>query len=269
MIIPTASGPDRPGILQARSLEGLLPKLVHGFSTSLIFKSNPSVAASLAGMIAEQLECQVPPPVMLEQPHSANILELGNGRPMPAEVVTRGEHGTFLKGYDGASSDVHSPALVAVRAADCLPVLAVHTELEAYAALHAGWRGAAAGILPNLLGAWQKRGGSPSAVRLALGPGIRECCFEVREDCLSRFEPAHLGGAVKTHGGAAQLDLVRVLMAQAGGLGIDESQVEILPYCTYCHEYDGGGHPFASYRRSGHLNQRTDGRNLAFIGTAI
>lgn len=269
MTSPTISGSGGLSLLQARSLEGLLPNLVHGFSTSLIFKTNPSVAVSLAGLIAGKLGCQVPPPVMLEQPHSANILELGNGRPMPPEVVTRGEHGSFLKGYDGASSDLDSPALVGLRAADCVPVLAVHTELKAYAALHAGWKGAAAGILPNLLGSWQKMGGHPSAVRLALGPGIRECCFEVREDCLSRFEPAHLTGAVKTHGEAAHLDLVRVLMAQAGGYGIAETQIETLPYCTYCYQDDGGGHPFASYRRGGHLNQRTDGRNLAFIGTAI
>ena len=65
------------------------------------------------------------------------------------------------------------------------------------------------------------------------------------------------------------LDLVRVLTIQAGDYGIAETQIETLPYCTYCHQGDDGGYPFASYRRSGHLNQRTDGRNLAFIGTAI
>lgn len=267
---PSADHP--PGIIQAQSLDGLLPGLVHGFSTNFYFAPNPSVAAATQGLIAETLGCRldyrVPVPVMLEQPHSTGILDLRNGRADAAEVVTKGEHGSFLKGYDGAFSDVANPALLGVRAADCVPVLAVHTGLGAYAALHAGWRGAAAGILPNLLGRWAQMGGHASGVRLAFGPSIGRCCFEVRGDCLARFEAKHLAGAVESNGAAQHLDLARVLVTQAGLGGVSQEQIETLPYCTYCHEDRGGSHPFASYRRAGKQNVRTDGRNVAFIGTA-
>ena len=266
----SAPAPDLPpGILQARSLDGLLPNLVHGFSTNFYFRPNPSVATAMKGLITDQLGLEVPQPVLLEQPHSANILELGNGHGSTPEVVHKGEHGTFLKGFDGVASDLPNPALLGVRAADCVPVLAVQTELQAYAALHAGWRGAAAGILPNLLRMWGEAGGKASAVRLALGPSIRACCFEVQQDCLSQFEAEHLDGAVNRHGEAHHLDLVQVLLTQARASGVTPEQVEVLPYCTFCHQAGQGGHPFASYRRSGSLKQRTDGRNVAFIGTAI
>ena len=135
----TSSPPaPSPGILQAQSLQGLLPGLVHGFSTNFQFKPNPSVAATMQKLIVENLGRDVPTPIMLEQPHSANLLELENGGADAVEVVAKGEHGTFLKGYDGAIGSLAAPALLGVRAADCVPVLAAHPELGAYAALHAG-----------------------------------------------------------------------------------------------------------------------------------
>lgn len=269
--MPPISAPTRdlpPEILQAGSLAGLLPNLLHGFSTNFYFQPNPAVGEAMRVLIADRLGLVVPPPVLLEQPHSANILEMSNGRAALAEVVKKGEHGTFLKGYDGVTGDLTTPAVLGVRAADCVPVLAVQTELKAYAAIHAGWRGTAAGILPNLLKLWDKAGGQASAVRLAFGPSIRACCFEVREDCLSQFEADHLADAVSEHGEARHLDLVQVLLTQARANGISEAQVEVLPYCTFCHQAAEGAHPFASYRRSSKQKQRTDGRNVAFIGTA-
>ena len=115
---------------------------------------------------------------------------------------------------------------------------------------------------------WQAQGGNLRQVRLALGPGIRECCFEVKADCLSRFQPEHVADAVRQNESTMHLDLVQVLISQAHSMNISPEQVEVLPYCTSCHESEAGEHPFASYRRSGRLNQRTDGRNLGFIGIA-
>ena len=265
----TISPPAQPpGILQAQSLQGLLPDLVHGFSTNFLFEYNPSVAATIQKLIGKNLGRDVPAPIMLEQPHSANILELENGGSASVEVVEKGEHGSFLKGFDGATSSLAAPALLGVRAADCVPVLAAHPGLGAYAALHAGWRGTAAGILPKLLRKWQAQGGNPAEVRLALGPGIRECCFEVKSDCLSQFQPEHLTDAVRQKDGGLHLDLVQVLISQARSMNISPEQVEVLPYCTFCHQGGDSEHPFASYRRNGRLKQPTDGRNLGFIGIA-
>ena len=88
----------------------------------------------------------------------------------------------------------------------------------------------------------------------------------MRDDCLSLFEAEDLAGAVKRNGETHHLDLVRVLLNQARANGVEAEQIETLPYCTFCHEAAEGGHPFASYRRSSKQKQRTDGRNVAFIG---
>lgn len=262
----TSSPRHAPILIAAGSLQGLLPGLVHGFSTNFPFGPNPSVAATLQSLVEERFNRRMPMPLMLEQPHAAEILATENGAVSRLPVVRRDGHGTFLKGYDGATASLAAPALLGVRAADCVPVLAVHPQCGAFAALHAGWRGTAAGILPNLLRAWREKGGALAGVRLAFGPGIRACCFAVRDDCLSRFQPGHLAGAVARVNGAQHLDLARVLTTQAVAGGLSPEQIEVLPYCTCCHENEAGHRPFASYRRSQKLGRRTDGRNAAFIG---
>ena len=83
---------------------------------------------------------------------------------------------------------------------------------------------------------------------------------------LSRFQAEHLHGAVRQVNGASHLDLTEVLRIQAQQQGVAASRIEVLPYCTHCHEAPQGGHPFASYRRSGAMGLRTDGRNASFIG---
>lgn len=214
---------------------------------------------------------------MLEQPHAANILHTGNGdadAAMGGAVLAAGEPlrelgGGFAKGYDGAAATLAAPALLTVRAADCVPVLAVDPERGAYGALHAGWRGIAAGILPNLLAGWREAGSSLGAVRLAFGPGIRVCCFEVQADCLGAFDVALLADTVQRVGGATHLDLVGVLRGQARAVGLSDEQVEVLPYCTTCHQDGAGEFPFASYRRSRRDGTRTPGRNASFIGVPV
>ncbi|MCZ6557654.1 MAG: polyphenol oxidase family protein [SAR324 cluster bacterium] len=258
---------SQPELLQAQSLRGTLPGVVHGFTTSFPFSGDPSASKMAAELLASHLGSGAPRPLMLEQPHSANVLSVEGA--LDAASLSRSHdryRNGFVKGFDGAETNLATPTMLAIRAADCVPVLAVDKESRRFGALHAGWRGTAAGILSNLLGAWREKGSSLREVRLAFGPGIRVCCYEVGEDCLSRFEAAHLRGAVQRVNGASHLDLTEVLRIQARQLGVAASQIEVLPYCTHCHEAPQGGHPFASYRRSGSMGSRTEGRNASFIG---
>jgi hypothetical protein len=64
-------------------------------------------------------------------------------------------------------------AVVAIRTADCIPILLVDERLRAVAAVHAGWRGTAAGIVQRAMEAMRERfGTSPGDVHAAIGPGI-------------------------------------------------------------------------------------------------
>lgn len=245
------------------------------------------------------------PPLLLAQTHSTAIHDLSAGGE-GSEDGSRGSHGNHpndgmalfdgegksrLK-FDGATGTLSHPGLLAVKSADCVPILAVDPEREAYAALHAGWRGVAGGILPNLLNLWRERGSSLGQVSILLGPHIQGCCFEVRDDCLSQFTREDLQDAILDKGKMTHLVLATVLRNQAARFGLREEQVEALAVaassesvasvasaasaasavtsttCTVCARDAAGNPPYSSYRRTQRNGGGPPGTNLALIGPA-
>lgn len=256
-----AGGPPAE-LLPAGSLAGSIEGLVHGFTTNLPLSAGEGFAEAVKACLQPPWEAGEAEPLLLEQPHGTKILSLGQG----AGARRRVHRATPVAGFDGARAGAGGPLLLCIRTADCVPLLAVDPEIASYAALHAGWRGVAGQILPNLLQQWRAAGSSLARVRLALGPAIQPCCFEVKEDCLAAFRPDQIEGARVEKNGATFLDLGAVLVRQAGAWGVGAEQIEALGVCTSCHRDHQGGHPFASYRRSRRLGQPTGGRNAAFIG---
>ncbi len=121
---------------------------------------------------------------------------------------------------------------MAVGVADCFPVIVAGEAGIGIA--HAGWRGAAAGVVGALVGAMRAAGITPQ--RAAIGPGIGPCCFEVGPEVAERF-PRH--GATTTWG-TPSVDLRAALLDQLGGL-----DVWVSDDCTM------SGEGFHSFRRDG------------------
>ena len=67
--------------------------------------------------------------------------------------------------------------------ADCTPILLYDPEKKAVGAIHAGWRGTAAGIAEKAVNAMVSTYGcNPKNIRAAIGPNISQCCFETDRD---------------------------------------------------------------------------------------
>ena len=152
-----------------------------------------------------------------------------------AAVATHGAgwHGWLrLEGVDGHFTQCRGTAL-AVTVADCTPVLMAHPR-GAVAALHAGWRGTAAGILSAGLAEMERHGYPAAECVVHLGPAICGACYEVGPEVL---EAVHGTPAA----GRGRLDVRAVLAAQAREAGV--SAVSASPWCTRCH-----GDRFFSHR---------------------
>jgi polyphenol oxidase len=126
------------------------------------------------------------------------------------------------------------PALVFV--ADCMPVMLAAD--GAVAAIHAGWRGMAAGILNEGVTALRDLGATGTITAL-IGPGARACCYEVGEEVHAAFV------AYDAREGERYLDLPKVARAQLAEAGVDD--VHDIRLCTMCwfglfysHRRDGG-----------------------------
>lgn len=131
-----------------------------------------------------------------------------------------------------------------VRVADCLPVLLIAP--EAVGALHAGWRGLAAGILEAGVGALRALGAS--AIQAAIGPGARVCCYETGEEVHAAFARFGTQARRGTHA-----DLAFVARATLEAAGVDV--VHDVRLCTIC----APAGLLWSHRREGTLAGRQGG----------
>jgi hypothetical protein len=133
-------------------------------------------------------------------------------------------------------ADGHATAAIGVGAmvlaADCIPVvLGAH---GAVAAVHAGWRGLAAGALEQGVLALRDVGGTGEIVAV-VGPCAGACCYEVGEDVHASFGQEHRSGRL--------IDLRAIAHDRLLAAGVAE--VRDVDACTICDER------FFSYRREG------------------
>jgi YfiH family protein len=134
-----------------------------------------------------------------------------------------------------------------VRAADCVPILLADRRNGAVAAVHAGWKGTAAGAAIVAVDSLASRYGSRAGDLIAaIGPSIGACCYEVGADLAGHFA-SHAGASTwfTTHG-KPHLDLWRATRDQLARAGVPAEQIHACGLCTF-------DHPalFHSYRRDG------------------
>jgi hypothetical protein len=150
--------------------------------------------------------------------------------------------------------------VLGIQTADCVPVLVVDPRARAVAAVHAGWRGTLAGVLTRTLELMSASFGSdPGQCRVALGPAIGGCCYEVGPEVERQFAERWPEALDRGPTGRARLDLARVNLLQAVAAGVPADQILSSGACTRCREQE-----FPSYRRDG----AGCGRILSLIGVA-
>lgn len=165
-------------------------------------------------------------------------------------VQTVGEGGTYPE-TDGFVTRV--PALcLCIRVADCAALLLWDPEAGVAAAAHAGWRGAAGGIVDETLKAMEREGAVSSRIRAFVSPCISAGRYEVGEEVAGQFpdEFVHREGFKKPH-----VDLREFLRWQLAEGGVQTGRIEVHPGCTW------DDPEYHSYRRDG----ESAGRMAALI----
>ena len=168
-------------------------------------------------------------------------------------------HGTVVRvaGVDpiGAEGDAivsDDPSwLLAVSAADCLPVLAFDPVTGAVAAAHAGWRGAVAGVAGATIDALRERFGSrPADLRVWFGAVIRGDRYQVGPEVAAAFEAAGAPDDAlwpdPVVPGRFRADVAGLVRAQLLRLGVPGAQLFDSAVCTsaddrcFSHRRDAG-----------------------------
>lgn len=152
--------------------------------------------------------------------------------------------------------------VVGVLTADCAPVLMADKKAGVVAAVHAGWKGALRGVLEAATVSMEQLGSHLRDIRVAVGPCISQCSYEVGPEFKARFESSGRGANLffknapnKNH---YLFDLEGYVANRLETLGV--SHVERCGLDTY---EDVGN--FFSFRRSRHLLESGYGRSLSVI----
>jgi len=140
---------------------------------------------------------------------------------------------------------------VGVYTADCTPILIADARTGACAAVHAGWRGTVAGVAAAAVQAMRAAfGTAPADLRVAIGPTIGPCCFEVGPEVVAQVEAAFPGaraaGAIVAGAPREHVDLPGLNRAALVAAGVAPAAVDVAGACTRCDEAR-----FYSYRREG------------------
>ena len=146
--------------------------------------------------------------------------------------------------------------VVAVRVADCAPILLESSDGAIVAAVHAGWRGAVSGVLTGAIQAMRELGATD--IHAAIGPCIGAAAFEVGPEVLVAFDMRFCSdrGITTAHpSGKGTVDLKRALEIELANAVV--KHVETFANCTV-----NEPELFFSHRRDRGLT----GRMIGFIG---
>ncbi len=173
--------------------------------------------------------------VRVKQVHGDGVLTVDE-----ALVGRRGFPGILLDEryeYDALATNLPDLALV-ISTADCLPILIHDPVRAAAAAVHAGWRSTAKRIAARAIEAMTAAYGTdPGDCRVAVGPGIRGCCYEVDSpvtDLMAKALSTWQDHAVTTRSGHVRLDLAGVNRSILVSAGVHPDRVADVGLCTAC-----------------------------------
>lgn len=199
--------------------------------------SPPGVHAPDYAAIAASLSVDVTQVVHTRQVHGCDVA-----------VVREGERFVPVVEADALVS-VDPTRAVAVRVADCVPILLADRHARVVAAIHAGWRGTSAGVAAAAVRAIEALGVPASDLVAAVGPSIGPCCYQVdatvRDDFLARHVAADDWFAADGPG-RWRLDLQRATQAQLEACGLQPTDIHHASTCTsdapglwYSHRREG------------------------------
>ena len=255
-------------ILHAESLAGI-PWLVHGFSTR-----QGGVSTCYGGKTLNLGQAQDDTPANVERNRALFLKALNavtkDGSPWPFAQVKQ-IHSAIIQRVDASSTHAlagdgmitnAAELLLAIKTADCVPVLVADVKRRVVGAFHAGWRGTVARVVEKGVGEMRRQFGSaPEDLRAAIGPCVRKCCYAVGDEVRAEFEsqfpyvdelfeevfdsnaihikypmlflnqraPGHGDLGPETH-----LDLVAANLRQLETAGVRPEHISVVEGCTAC-----------------------------------
>jgi len=221
-------------VLQCTALSGIAPHFFTARTSPVLASGN---GASDWNAVAAHIGVPTDHLFRFDQVHGSRVERIAPGKVVSSSPPARADAGVTTR----------SDAALCVKVADCVPILLADRRGRGVAAVHAGWRGAAAGIVDEAVRALgEETGARPVDLIAAVGPSIGLCCYEVGDDVKAAFNSASPPSAelFTPQAGKWRLDLWQAVRGQLESCGVPSDAIHVSALCTATH-LDW----FFSYRR--------------------
>lgn len=175
----------------------------------------------------------------IEQVHSAKVIDVDSLNIDFAALDPQGPPPTQTLQADGLFTFSNRLALC-IRTADCVPLLIANAHGPGIAAVHAGWRGLASGIIAETARLFADHGIAAQNLRVAIGPHIGACCYQVGPEVLDALGP----DSGQQRGEHLYADQAQVARRQWQDVGVAKHHIAHVGPCVSCAEGQ-----FFSHRR--------------------
>tara|TARA_B100000003_G_scaffold185046_1_gene179065 strand:+ start:263 stop:946 length:684 start_codon:yes stop_codon:yes gene_type:complete len=167
-------------------------------------------------------------------------------------VILKNEAGK-VNGVDGVFT--FNPDIVcSIQVADCMPIYFCHQIEKKFGIIHVGWRGLVDGIIFQSNRLLNNNGLNLDDFELIIGPSIQQCCFEVRNDIIQKFDKQFIN---KIDENRFKVNLQSIAISQLNDLNFNTEKIKVISECTFCNP-----EKYYSYRRDG----KNSGRMIGIIG---
>ncbi|MGF1801614.1 peptidoglycan editing factor PgeF [Vibrio gigantis] len=241
LIIPNWNAPNNVKAFASTRVGGFSTDAYQGLNLGTHVGDDASLVENNRTWLKQQANMPTAP-IWLNQTHSTDVVTVLQST---ADILDADGVFTTAKGV-----------VCSTMTADCLPVILTDTKGTQVAAVHAGWRGLAGGILENAVAKFSNLD-SENKIIAWLGPAIGKQAFEVGDDVLKAFisfDPqAKLAFKAKPEPGKWLANMSQLAKQRLEKVGV--SEVTDSNLCTFA-----DADAFYSYRRDG-----ITGRQATFI----
>ncbi len=243
-----------------------LPGIKHGFfgrqgghsegafasnNMSIALGDDPQTVAFNRRHAAMALGYVRPNLCMVKQTHSSLV-----------RVITQQPNDDIAVEADAMVTNLATISL-GILTADCTPIIFADAEAGVIGAAHAGWRGAAEGIIGNTIAAMVQLGARPERIIAAVGPTITAPNYEVGDQFRADFLKLRPTGErffITPPSGKPHFDLPACVTEQLHQAGL--AQIDRVGSCTYAAPERYFSHRYATHQGT------TTGRQISIVGRA-